>query len=136
MILANAVKKTTAKSIHKKSLPVSIKQPPSPIDEQEPLSPSIEEEPESLATKRELRDEQRRESSKRIKIEGSNVSMSQKQKEIAKSSNEKQSSKLNFSFNEKTKSVSHNGKIVFEEDINPLSSLLVYSDNSSDDDTS
>jgi hypothetical protein len=133
MILANAVKKTT---IHKRSLPVSIKQPPSPIVEQEPLSPNIEEEPASLTTKRELCDDQGKESSsKRIKIEGSNVSLSQKQKEIAKNSNEKQSSKLNFSFIEKTKSASHNGKIVFEKDTNPLSSLLVYGDNSSDDDT-
>lgn len=127
MILANAVKKT-AKPIRKKSLP-------SPTVGQESLSLTINEEPTSPTSKREPHgsDEQERES-KRIKTEQSNDTSPQKQKEIAKDSNEKQSSSdLNFSFIE-NKSVSQNEKIEeVNTNSNPLSSLLGYSDNSSDE---
>ncbi|RGB37393.1 N-terminal domain of NEFA-interacting nuclear protein NIP30-domain-containing protein [Rhizophagus diaphanus] len=138
MILANAVKKTV-KPTRKKSLPVTIKQgpssPQSPTIGQEPSSPNIKKEQTSPIIKREPHDsdEQGREN-KRIKIENFNDSLSSKQKEISESSNENQSpSKLNFS---KSK---YNEKSVIEENettnnSNPLSSLLVYNDNSSDED--
>ncbi|PKC11738.1 hypothetical protein RhiirA5_353879 [Rhizophagus irregularis] len=92
----------------------------------EQTSPIIKREPHDS-------DEQGREN-KRIKIEKFNDSLSSKQKEISESSNENQSpSKLNFS---KSK---YNEKSVIEENettnnSNPLSSLLVYNDNSSDED--
>lgn len=134
MILANAVKKTV-KPTRKKSLPVTIKQgPSSPQSPTIGSSPNIKKEQTSPIIKREPHDsdEQGRET-KRIKIENLNDSLSSKQKEISENSNEKQSSsKLNF-FKSK-----YNEKSVIEENettnnSNPLSSLLVYSDNSSDE---
>ncbi|GBB97084.1 hypothetical protein RclHR1_02910012 [Rhizophagus clarus] len=136
MILANAVKKT-AKPTRKKS--ITVKQGPESTIEQEPSSPTIEKEQTSPVIKREPHDsdEQGREN-KRIKIKKSSDPdyLSSEQKEVSKISNEKLS-KLNFS-----KSKYNNEKSVIEENkfaettnnSNPLSSLLVYSDNSSDED--
>ncbi|RIA94706.1 N-terminal domain of NEFA-interacting nuclear protein NIP30-domain-containing protein [Glomus cerebriforme] len=120
MILANAVKKTV-KPTRKKSLPVTIKQ--GPLSPQESSSPKIGQEiSSSEKTTSHDSDEYEREN-KRIRIEKSNDSLSPK------------------------KETKYNEKIVIEEkdfaetkssanNSNPLSSLLVYSDNSSDDDIS
>jgi hypothetical protein len=141
MILANAVKKNV-KPTRKKSLPVTNEQGPlspqesSPIIGQETSSPTVKKEQTSPIIKREPHDsdEQGREN-KRIKIEKSNDSLLSEQKEISESSNEKQSpSKFSKSkYNEKSV-IEENELAETTNNSNPLSSLLVYSDNSSDED--
>ncbi|CAI2162360.1 12235_t:CDS:2 [Funneliformis geosporum] len=140
-ILANAVKKTV-KSTRSKSLPPVTIEPPSSTSDQV-LSPIIIEQ-SSHAIKREPHDsddEQIREN-KRIKTKESNDLSTEK--EIAKISKEGSSLQT---FNATSKSIPHNERTFVEgkdsiettnksKPLNPLLSLLVYSDDSDDEDTS